>query len=81
MKRSFHHQSIFESRMAVIKFVASQSPKRVSSDQIAGVTSGSVRRHQRILSELVEAGYLVTDGCNPRGYWINKEKFKELTAL
>lgn len=75
------NSTVFESRINILRHVASRYPARVGRIELSGFINGSPRTHQRTLMELVELGYLDCDSCNPRGYRLIKGKFKEFQGL
>lgn len=81
MKGIYTNDITFDQRMQALKFIAQQAPNRVSCADLSKILVGSTRTHQRILKGLVMLGYLITDDCNPKGYWINKEQFKDFENL
>lgn len=81
MNGNYTHDIVFDQRMQALKFIAQRSPNRVSCADLSEILVGCTRTHQRILSGLVKLGYLISDDCNPKGYWINKEQFKDFENL
>lgn len=73
-------QRTFENRHTALRYIANLSPKRVTSAEISELTNTHLRTAQRLLKELTEWGYLISDkhigGINPVGYKFNEEKRK-----
>lgn len=74
-------QSVFEQRLAVLRYIAARHPKRIGCAELSKVMSGTTRTHQHTLRELVEAGYLECDQCNPVGYKLITGRFEEFQGL
>ena len=81
MSRIVSNSNVFESRMKILRHAASRYPARVGRVELSRFINGSARTHQRTLSELVELGYLDCDDCNPRGYRLITDKFKDFQGL
>lgn len=81
MSGTVSNSTVFESRINILRHVASRYPARVGRIELSAFINGSPRTHQRTLMELVELGYLDCDSCNPRGYRLIKGKFKEFQGL
>ena len=75
------NQSIFEQRLAVLRYIAARYPRRIGRTELSKMMSGTPRTHQRTLRELVEAGYLECDQCSPIGYKLIKGRFEEFQGL
>lgn len=75
------NKSIFEQRLAVLRYIAARYPRRVGRTELSKMMSGTPRAHQRRLRELVEAGYLERDDSNPMGYKLIKGRFQEFQGL
>lgn len=71
------NSTVFESRINILRHIASRYPARVGRIELSGFINGSSRTHQRALQGLVELGYLECDRCNPAGYRLVKSRFEE----
>lgn len=81
MSGTVSNSAVFESRINILRHIAARYPARVGRIELSRFINGSARTHQRILMELVELGYLDCDNCNPHGYQLIKDKFKEFQVL
>ena len=73
--------NIFQSRMQVLKYLASKYPKWVGTTELQKVIGRNIRTVQRMMSELRNNGYVDSDGAKPSGYRIKPEAYKDFWRL
>ncbi len=69
-----HH---FKTCMLILRYVASQHPRRVSYLDIEQILPTKSRSSQKTILSLVDMGYLRADGLRPQGFRLVKGVFKE----